>query len=1003
MTPIGTSPVFVGRHSELRALLDHARRARSEASVTMLIGGDAGVGKSRLVSEFAAQVGQGRVVFGGCLELGVDGLPFAPFVAVLRHLLRDLGRAPFDALALDGEHELARLLPELGRAPAERREARGILFEQVLRLLTAVCEPDGLTVIIEDLHWADNATRDLLVFLLRNLDSPGVQVVATYRADDLHRTHPLRRLLPELERLPNVTRLELGPLDREEVAEQAAAIRGSALPPDEVTALYHRTGGNPLFVESLTDCSAVRTDHVPQGTRELLLASLHRLDDRARFVVRVASVGAVSGGRISHELLAHVADLPESELDAALHAVVDTNVLRIEGTGYRFRHALLREAVHSELLPGQRSRLHSRFAEALDTLPGVVPADRLATEQAHHFYAASDLPRALSAAWSAARHAREALAYAEELLMLERVLELWDRVADAEERVEGHSHVDVISMAAASAVEGGQVGRARELCDMGLAGIPEDALDEENLLRRAILLRRRAQARIQLSDGDGVEDLFAAQAVHPKHAYGYGFLLSLLARETLLRQRLPASATPGPGRMNAGDRDGLRAIELAKEAIRYSEMAPRGADASDDCARADALITLGTALFGDGEIEEGRAAVEEGLDLARRMSDPSLEARALINLAHYLREQGQHEEAIELLDCSLERLRELGLMSVRGTFTALNLAETHYDLGNLETARQMARTGLAWSPVPMHRNHLAQAAVRASLALGEVEEAREYAAKDGGRESLTTARIHTVQLGVAAAVELDIAENALDRALALARESLRTVDFALSSGYGWMLLDLIAEAVRRASADGPERRSPLVAEVRGLLDEVAVPMPEIGPVQTAYRVAYAARLAAADRQDAADVLTAWRKAVAAWERTPLRLRLADARLHAAEAAVAAGDRTDVEAWVRAAAAVAKESGAAVLANRAADLARRLGISLDASPAAAPPPYPAGLTPRETEVLRLLGRGYTNAEIARELFIAAKTASVHVSNILAKLDLPNRGAAGARARDLGLLA
>ncbi|CAM4011391.1 helix-turn-helix transcriptional regulator [Nocardiopsis gilva] len=1004
MAPIGTSPVFVGRHTELRALLDHAHRARTEASAAMLIGGDAGVGKSRLVREFAAQVGQGRLVSGGCLELGVDGLPYAPFVAVLRHLLRDLGRAPFDALALDGEHELARLLPELGHAPAERREARGILFEQVLRLLTSVSRSDGLTIVIEDLHWADNATRDLLVFLLRNFYSPGLQVVATYRADDLHRTHPLRRLLPELERLRSVTRMELGPLDREEVAEQAAAIRGSALPPDEATALYERTGGNPLFVESLTDCSTILSDHVPETTRELLLASLYKLDDQARFVVRVASVGAVSGGQIEHELLAHVADLPESELDAALHAVVDTNVLRVEGTGYRFRHALLREAVHSELLPGQHSRLHLRFAEALDALPGVIPADRLATEQAHHFYAASDLPRALSAAWSAARHASDALAYAEELLLLERVLELWDRVPDAEERVMGNHRSDVASLAAAAAVQGGQSYRARELCDMGLAELSEDAQedaqDDETRARRGVLMRRRGQAGIQLADPTGVADLVEALNVYPPHARGYGYLLSLLAREVLLRQSVPLPAASGVRGTSEESHGSSTAITLATRAIRHSE--GMGDHEDDQCALADARITLGTALLVQGEFTEGRAAVEEGIALARRMHDPSLEARGLINLSHYLREIGGHDEALGLLERSLEQIRETGLMSLHGTYTAINIVETHLELGNLEAAREMARTSLSWSPTPLHRICLSTAMARVALLQGDLDAARAAAANLDARGELTTERLHTVQVSVATELGLDLAANDLTAALDLALSTLRGVRLDRSPGYSWMLLDLVAEAVRQASADGAEQQPPLAAEVRGLVEEWAADLTRFGPVQEAYRRSCVARLAEAGQLAPDKVLTAWREAVDGWAATPLRLELSGARLHATEAAVAANDRSDVDAWVRAAAATAKECGAAILENRAADLARRLGISLDASAGTAPPAPPAGLTPRETEVLRLLGRGYTNAEIARELFIAAKTASVHVSNILAKLDLPNRGAAGARARDLGLI-
>ncbi|WP_141923638.1 AAA family ATPase [Haloactinospora alba] len=184
---------LIGREAELQSLLSHARTG---SGATLLLGGDAGVGKSRLLTEFTTRTPAGSVVTGGCLELGSDGVPFAPFLAVLRQLLREHGRAPFETVSRGGEHELARLLPELGPVPDTHREGRGVLFEQVLRLLTAASAPDGLTVVLEDLHWADSATQDLLVFLVRNLDASPVQLVATYRSDELHRDRALRRCWP---------------------------------------------------------------------------------------------------------------------------------------------------------------------------------------------------------------------------------------------------------------------------------------------------------------------------------------------------------------------------------------------------------------------------------------------------------------------------------------------------------------------------------------------------------------------------------------------------------------------------------------------------------------------------------------------------------------------------------------------------------------------------------------------------------------------------------------
>ncbi|MUL40991.1 AAA family ATPase [Streptomonospora sp. PA3] len=989
--PVGSSPVFIGRRQELHSLIDHAHSARSGAgAATVLVGGDAGVGKSRLIAEFTERVAGGRVVTGGCLELGVDGLPFAPFVTVLRHILRDHGRAAFDALAPGGTQELARLLPELGAPPEDRREARGLLFEQVLRLLTSVAGTEGLTVVIEDLHWADTATRDLLVFLLRNLDTAAVQIVATYRSDDLHRGHPLRRLLLELERLPSVTRMELDPLTFEQAAEQAAAIRGRDLGPDEAAALFDRTGGNPLFVESLAGQNGFVGAGLPERPRELLLASLDGLDDAHRQVLRVAAIGAVSGAHIEHDLLAHVAGIGEDELNTALRALVDANVLRVDGTGYRFRHALLREAVHDELLPGQHTRLHLRFAEALDALPGAVPFHRLAAEQAHHFSSGHDLPRALSAAWRAAVRAAETLAFAEELRMLERILEYWEKVPDAVERVQGRSHVQVVSRAAAAALESGDFFRARALCDAGLDEIGEDADDEQSRIDRARLLRRRGQARTQLSDGDGISDLVKAMAIHPPHDPGYGFVLSLLAREAMLHQEESFAAD----HLATGAPTWLSATELATEAIRRSR------EGGDTCAEADALLTLGTSQMNEGRFDEGRATLERGLELARELADPSLESRGMANLAHYMRERGMHEEALAQLGTAMDRLRDLGLMSANGPFVALNIAETRLDLGDLAGSRAKVRHSLAWSPSPAHRLYLIAVDVRAALAQGDLEGARRGAAELDPDCVLGNFRIHTMQLSAAALIDLHVAERDLARALEMADRVLERIDFDRSPGYGWVVLDRIAEALRQAAelpGGGPDE----AAKVRAGAAALAANLRADGPVQAAQRSTVRARLASADTGPA-DAAAAWSAAVEAWNEVTMPLHRAEALLLEAESALAADRGAQVADRLREAAKLAAEHGAAVLEAGARELARRAGVALDAgSGGGAPAGPPAGLTAREAEVLRLLARGYTNAGIAAELFIAPKTASVHVSHILAKLDLPNRASAGARARELGL--
>ncbi|WP_082166767.1 helix-turn-helix transcriptional regulator [Nocardiopsis sp. RV163] len=999
--------VFVGRERELRLLRDHAKRSHAKAPGTVLVSGDAGVGKSRLVGEFVSDLPRGTVFVGGCLQLGVDGLSYAPFTAVLRQLLRERGRAVFEAAAPGGTGEFARLLPELGEVPVLRPENRGILFEQVLRLFTQAAGDSGVTVVLEDLHWADGATRDLLVFLVRNLDLPGVQIVATYRSDDLHRAHPLRRLLPELRRAPGVEPLELAPLSRDEAGAQAAALRGSELTGHELDRLYRRTEGVPLFVESLASAAADASGgahDVPDQFRDLLLEPLHRFDDTALSVLRVASVGAVSGS-IEHEMLYHAAGLPERELETALHTLVDANALRADRTGYRFRHALLRDAVHGDLLPGAHARLHMRFAQLIDEYPDSVPFDRRAAEQAHHYNAAQELPSALQAAWWAAVRAGDTLAYGEELDMLERVLALWDRVPDARERVQGRTWAEVASLAAGAAVEAGRGRRALELADEALAALPEDGGDDHTLAVRAELLRRRGTARAEEDCGSGLADLVTALELHPPHMPGYGTLLSILARESMVH-RADRRDTLDRRRLHELERAGRSARSLAEEAVATADPAR----SCDMRAAADARITLGGLHMDAGDLAAGRPLIEAGIAHAARTSDPVLEARGAGNLGHFLRELGHHEEGLAVLEESLARHEAMGWAAVHKTFNHQNRAEIHFELGDLAEVRRIMEAVSRGRSPGKYRFYVDAVLARAAAAQGDLEAARRVLREAGWDDVLSSHRMNIVQLSLLALLETGLAGGAVDDALDLSERTLERLALESAHGYTWPLAEVMAEAARRGTAPGrPEATAERARRVRDLVAALVAPMPAHGTAQLAYRASVAALLAAAGGVggtggaacgvDPDALLERWRESVAAWEATPMRLHLAGARLRAAEAAVAAGQRERAVAWVRQAHAAARECGAVPLERAAADLARRMGSGLEED--AAPPAVPAGLTAREAEVARMLVVGSTNAQIAERLFITPKTASVHVSNILAKLDVPNRAAAGARLRELGL--
>src|SRR5215218_6835394 len=390
MTATLTSPTFVGRTEELARLAAAADRAAAGTPTAVLVGGEAGVGKTRLVGELVASARQAgaTVLVGGCVELGGEGMPFAPLIEALRPFVRDLDEPELARLVPGrARAELARLLPELAApagagAGAGERPAfggdpgpwsdRGRLFELLLVLLERLGAERPAVLVVEDLHWADRSTRDLLAFLHRNLRHGRLLLVMTYRSDELHRRHPLRPFLAELDRGRRAERLELDRFGRDEVAAQLAGIMGAPAPAELTERIHARSGGNAFFVEELAAVAgpgAHADGELPPSLRDTLLARIELLAEPTQQVLGVASA---AGARVGHDLLAEVAGLGEAELLAGLREAVSARVLLVDADdgAYGFRHALVKEAVYAELLPGERTRLHARFAAALAARDG---------------------------------------------------------------------------------------------------------------------------------------------------------------------------------------------------------------------------------------------------------------------------------------------------------------------------------------------------------------------------------------------------------------------------------------------------------------------------------------------------------------------------------------------------------------------------------------------------------------------------------------------------------
>ncbi len=346
---------LVGRADDVRRLSDLVG-LRGERAGAVLLGGDAGVGKTRLLSELGDRaLGAGwRVLVGHCLDFGDSSLPYLPFTEAFGRLAAD--GAGLAKSLIEASPAIARLMPArrlLADAdePAEPTD-RAALFDAVHGALERLGQVAPLLLVVEDVHWADRSTRELLTFLFTRQFGAPVAVLASYRSDDLHRRHPLRATLAEWARLPGVTRLQLRPLDHPDTRTLVRALHPGPMPDGALQHIVERAEGNPFFVEELVAVAEGGGGPLPTELADLLLVRLDQLDDDARRAVRAASV---VGRRVPHDLLARGAGLDDAALERALRAAVEANVLVTVGAdSYAFRHALLAEAVYQDLLPGER-------------------------------------------------------------------------------------------------------------------------------------------------------------------------------------------------------------------------------------------------------------------------------------------------------------------------------------------------------------------------------------------------------------------------------------------------------------------------------------------------------------------------------------------------------------------------------------------------------------------------------------------------------------------------
>ncbi|MDF9815829.1 helix-turn-helix transcriptional regulator [Streptomyces sp. SPB162] len=1012
------SPVFVGRDRELTRLADALARAHAGEPQGLVVSGEAGVGKTRLGEEFlAAATAAGAVAaVGGCVEIGADGLPFAPVSTALRSLYRQLGDE-LTAAAGNQAGELSRLLPELGEhhtVPRDGRDSqdddgRVRLFELTARLLERVAADRTVVLVLEDLHWGDRSTRELLAYLFRSLHRGRLLIVATYRSDDIHRRHPLRPFLAELDRLRTVGRIELSRFSRAEVCSQITGILAAEPDGDLVDKVFDRSDGNPFFVEELAVSIQQGCSHgLSDSLRDLLLVRLETLSEDAQRAARIVAEG---GTTVEYPLLAAVAGLGEDELIEALRACVGVNILlpSEDGDGYRFRHSLVREAVSDDLLPGERSRINRRYAEALEAGPGLVRNDERAARLASYWYYAHDPAKALPAVLRASVEARHRHAYAEQHRLLERALELWEDTPEeirAELRPADYAEVyppcgchpdaplrflDLLAEITVAARLSGEPERAFAVAKRALRLVDE----AEDALRAAWFRAQRSRLVQDLGRGDGWEDVSRAQELlrgMPPSAV-HADVLAFAAAWMMIHK------------------SGEEAIATAERAVDLARLV----DARE--TELHARLTLGLLLADSGDVEGGLALAEDVCREARELGLPGLTGRAHGNLASVLEGAGRSRDALAVASEGIERVREIATRNVRAYLRG-NEGESLFSLGlweRCEAAVQWSRRNvsgrMAAGGQAIYLGFLALRRGQDAAADEHAQDARDSFVHDTQPQHLVPIRTLTLEIAVR--------RGRFDEARAVLADALDAGFVPGTSRYWWPLL----AAGAAAEADGPwmtvddRDRAAHLRRIR----ESASALPRLAPVWEAYALLVEAELARAEGRAAPEL---WAAVVRAFEPVERPYELAQSRYRWAEALLATGHETGEAREARAsreeagallmlAHTAAAALGARPLSDEVALLAQRARLSLHepdgregarAHPVAEEPADPAealGLTSRERDVLRLVSDGRTNRQIAEELFISPKTASVHVSNILAKLNVSGRGEAAALAHRLRL--
>jgi len=939
---------FIGRTRELQRLEQLWRRARDGRATYSLIDGEPGIGKTRLTREFAARVvrGGGRLLWGNCMGLQGEGLTYAPFRQALRETDDDPG---LRATIRESAGDLATLLAGADdTAENEIRYHRIALFESMLRLFRELASTRPVLLVVEDVHWADPTTLDLLTFLSQNLGDAAVLGILTCRSHTVPVSRALQQFLASQASGAIAERVHLTTFDERETTQQVVELAVDELRPAQVKEIVRRSGGNPFFVEALLASRQSGEGQMPESLRHLLSSRAAELPDDLRDVLEVA---AVAGQVVDYDVLRAVIDLPHDALDPLIRQAVDAGLLTDEaGSGrYVFRHALLQEALYDDLLMDRRRELHRRFADVLVTrqrdelaVPGAI---------ARHWDRAGRPERALPAYLTAARAAKATFGFVDAERFLRRAYELWDDVNTAASLASmSWRHLANKTIDAALSIEEAET--AVTIARHALA----HARDQDD--RRAVAFQRAQLVQSLWYSGDETEALAESLAAFD------ALRDDTPSREQAIVFALRAGLLAIVGRYTPAGALAERALDVAVEVG-----APR--------AYRIALATLGSVTARRGDLEAGLALLEDAETLAKLRNDADEVMRVVLHRGRVLQAYSQWNRARSTYVDGLAAAPKYGMHQRYSWRLHVLAARMLYYLGRWDEAE--AELGRAREQVSGWTAALPSLLV----ASGRFDEAEAfYASERSNWRSDGTGRLQVPEGPVELATwqcRFDDGRTIYARALELVGGSEEVLPEARLCHAAVRLEADAIDAGWSSRADATARAARLVDRLRSLHAE-RPPRPD----------GYGWELAALTADGEAELTRvtgepderAWSIAVVHWDALGMPYPAAYARWRQADA-VEPDDVARAAQLRDVALESAQRIGAGPLCDAIQGVARR-GEGADGSARGR-----AELTRREQEVVDLLVKGHTNRDIATHLHIAEGTASVHVSNILRKLGVGSR--------------